>query len=258
MSNLTFIIPVRIDSNERYGNILTTVLYLLKHTDGKLIITENAAVKKLNFENIPRVTYRFQHNSSPIFHRTKILNEMLNIVDTPITVNYDADVLLPPASYKKAEDCILKDNADVIYPFKFEQYDQIKIFHNDENYKKFKQSLDLNDIIPTKDNTGKTISGHCQFVNTNTYKKIFMENENFIDWGPEDTERLYRFQMFKCKVGFLDAKVYHQEHPPSIRSNCSENNRKLFDYLTSLSTEDYKRYYQEQEYWKKYETAVYN
>jgi len=255
MTNITFIIPVRIDSPERHSNILTTVNYLLKHTDGNIIITENSSDKKLNFDNIPRITYRFQENKTPIFHRTKILNEMLSMVSTPITVNYDADVILPVQSYIDAQELILKNDFDIVYPFRYKQMDQVKIFLDRKDTEKFKNTFDLSDIIITNDNIHMTMAGHCQFIKTNSYKKAFMENENFIDWGPEDHERLYRFNLLGYKISGLNSKVYHQEHPPSVRNDLNYKNHDLWQYLKSLSLEDYKKYYQNQEYWKKYENC---
>ena len=255
MSKLTFIIPVRIDSLERHSNILTTVNYLLKHTDAHIIITENSNDKKLNFDNIPRITYRFQENKTPVFHRTKILNEMIAMVKTPITVNYDADVILPPQAYEQAQSAILNHNIDILYPFRYKQKDQVRVFLEREDTQKFKQSLDINDIIITDDNIHFTMAGHCQFVKTESYIKAFMENENFIDWGPEDHERLYRFNKLNYRIGGLNSKVYHQEHPPSVRDNLSNSNHNLWNYLESLSFEKYKEYYENQQYWKKYENC---
>jgi hypothetical protein len=98
--------------------------------------------------------------------------------------------------------------------------------------------------------------GHCQFFNTESYKKGGMENEGFISYAPEDQERGYRFKTLGYSVEWGNSYVYHIEHTRGINSSSinpmmSENNL-LFSYIKSLSKEGLSLYYKNQEYIKKY------
>lgn len=252
MSNFTAIIPVRIDSEQRKNNIHVAVNYLLKNTKCKIIIKEDDSQQKLFFEKNDRIKYFFSENKTPIFHRTKLLNEMLSIVDTPVVANYDADIFLPPESYEISCKLILDDKYDVVYPYGFEQMDQIKVFTDSEDYKKFKTSFDINDIKFNSTNFHFCRYGHVQFFNTKSYINGFMENENYIDWGPEDEERGIRFKKLGYKVIWFRGLVFHQEHPPSIRKTQYQNNEILHESIKNLNKEQLLDYYLNQEYTKKY------
>lgn len=57
-------------------------------------------------------------DDTAVFHRTRFLNIMLEKVKTPITANYDIDVLLAPEDYKRAADAILLSGNSLVYPYR--------------------------------------------------------------------------------------------------------------------------------------------
>lgn len=87
MKELTFILPIRIDSMIRLENLLG-VLYFLKSTSAKIIIIEaskwnGCEVRKM----IPRSRdLRFIHidDNDPVFYRTHFINVALEEVETKI------------------------------------------------------------------------------------------------------------------------------------------------------------------------------
>lgn len=252
MSRTTLIIPVKIDSVERKNNVEITLKYILKNTDCKIIIKESDSEQKLFINSDDRIRYYFEKNNTGIFHRTRLLNEMLHLVDTPAVANYDADVLLPTETYKQCEQLILEQNYDLIYPYGFEQMDQVKIFPNTYDTINFYNSLDLNDINITPLNKHFCRYGHVQFFKSNSYRSGFMENENYIDWGPEDEERGLRFVKLEYKVLWIRGLVFHQEHPPSIRKEQFNKNEELHLKIKQMNKEELINYYSTQPYLKKY------
>lgn len=257
MPNSTIVIPIKIDSDIRLKNINLTVKYLLKNTDSYIHLYEADEIQKFNFKEFDnsRIKYEYHHSDTNEFHRTKIINEMLSASTTPITVNYDADVLLPVSAYTSAEQLLLNGEADVVYPYGFEKYDQRKIFiHNDLN-KDFLNNFNLELINPHCTQIGFCRFGHVQFFNTKVYKNGFMENENYKHWCPEDEERGIRFVKLGYKVIWLNSLIYHQEHPPSTLTKPVNINEivQLHNSLVRMSKEELINYYQKQEYLKKYE-----
>jgi len=254
MSNTTFIIPIRIDSPKRLENINIVTQYLLKWTDSKIIVTERDTQRKVFLPETHKLNYRFQYMENGIFHRTKILNEMLDCVDTPITVNYDADVILEKKSYKQAEEMILLENYDLVYPFGFDKYNQHRVVETNNQYKIFEKTLEDSDLL--KGNFEKAICrwGHVQFFKTESYKKGFMENENFKEHAPEDTERGLRFQKLGFKVGFFENNLFHLEHPinPKLLRYLKNEGEQLFSILEKMDQEALLDYYKKQTYYNKY------
>lgn len=256
MPNTTFIIPIKIDSDIRLNNIKTTLNYLLKHTDGFIHLYEADDKQKFNNEiNDPRIKYEYHFSPTTEFHRTKIINEMLSKVKTPIVSNYDADVLLPENAYKISESIIIENKADVVYPYGFEQFDQRKISPLEANNFSFKNSLNLSDLNEKNIQIGFCRFGHVQFFNTDVYKNGFMENENYRHWCPEDEERGIRFVKLGYRVVWFRSLIYHQEHPPSTLKDPINKDEihDLHDKLLKMNKDELINYYTKQGYLKQYE-----
>jgi len=255
MVNTTAIIPIKIDTPKRKENIDITLRYILQNTNFDIILTECDSIQKFNpdYINSNRIKYRFEKSNS--FHRTRLLNEMLNDVKTPVTINYDADVFLKPESYVFAEQLILKEKCDLIYPYGYEQFDQ-RMIQIDTDLSLFKKSLNISDIPLSGLKIGFCRFGHIQFFNTTSYRQGFMENENYRHWCPEDEERGIRFQKLGYKVGWFRNLIFHQEHPPSYLPP-PENKKEIYELhekLLSFDKQNLIEYYSNQNYLKKYDT----
>lgn len=253
--NVTAIIPIRIDSPERLKNINTTISFLLKFYNCKIIVKEVDANQKVFLKNNPRLTYIFeQTNDLSYFHRTKILNDMLFLVETKYTINYDCDILIPQENMNKTLK-MLEAGYDFVFPY---EKGTVLTFwdFNDQQIEKILSNTDTSWLsyllnkypietphsgleIFKELNLGKIITaGGIQFINTESYKRAFGENESFVDWGPEDQERLYRFLILGYKVGWIDCgSVFHMNHPKSVATDnnnkYNQKNHELWNQITS-------------------------
>jgi hypothetical protein len=259
LKNLTFIIPVYIESTDREINTIITLSYLTKYFDTNIIILEHDKISKIpkildDLKISDSVKYIFSKNvaGNDIFHRTRFLNEMLNEVNTPVVVNYDVDIILSTNVYVECRDKIL-NGSDLIYPY-FWGNSQKQV--NNLGRTKIQNSLDINLLTDTDCNTTISEYGHCQFFNTNSYRNGGMENEKFISYGPEDKERGLRFKMLGYKVEWLNNLVYHIEHSRGINSSNNnphiQNNHLLLRMISSLSKSQLTDYYNKIDYIKKY------
>ena len=256
-SDCTAIIPIKIDSNQRLVNVQSTVAFLLKFFDFKIIVKEVDDSQKVFLGDNERLTYIFEKNTNDYFHRTKILNDMLLNVKTKYTINYDCDILLPQENCYKALS-LLESGYDFVFPYKKGVFlgtwsflaDDINAIIQSENtvwlhdtINKFSLSGNhpgLNVFKNLNLGTIYTVGG-IQFFNTKSYIEGFGENEEFIDWGPEDQERVYRFFLLGYKVGWIDnGLVCHMNHPPSKSTNMSyfynKQNHDLYSKITSNYT----------------------
>lgn len=249
LSDITALIPVKIDSEDRLKNIKTSVNFLLKHYNCKIILKECDASQKIFIEENSRLKYIFEKcDENKPFHRTKIINDMLLEVDTPYVINYDCDMLLPKTTMEK---CIqmLKNGYDLVYPYpKGSIYFTSKL--NDDHRKKFltDSNTDYIDYLIQKymikiedthlwffmdtELDGVVCAGGMQFFKTESYKNGFGENEQFVDWGPEDYERIYRFYKLGYKIGWIESgNILHMDHE---KTKSSIDTSKTNKYNTRL------------------------
>lgn len=264
LKDTTFIIPVKIEHEDRYRNAKVVLGFLNKYFQTNVYIYEASSTghSKLDFldslNNLKIKTWLVPETTA--FHRTKYLNEMLEEVITPVVVNYDIDVIFDPLNLQECQRLIRDEGVDVIYPYENGQ-GQFQVLPN-FNYEGFiENNFSLVYIKPPQPplHLWTAECGHCIFFKTETYKKWGGENEGFVAYGPEDKERMYRFQQLGCNVQWRTGhKVYHFEHH---RGNDSwvtnphfRDNWVLYDFLRSLSAEDLSKYYSNPDYTSRYKT----
>lgn len=264
LSDVTFIIPVRIESEDRYRNLFLSCSYLLLKTNAKIIIKESGPteivnnvledVRRLFYFDNTRVVHVFEKTENPAFERTRLLNEMLMQSTTPIVVNYDCDVILPVSSYHTAAE-MCRNDYDLVYPYRFGDNAQLRVvFLEMSQVSKFiKEDFSISAL------TGfdwRAEYGFCQFFKRESYINGFMENENFVAYAPEDSERFYRWNKLGYKIGRVDDRVYHLEHSRTNNSSGQNpymvQNESLFERIKKMTTEELIDYYTNVEYLRKY------
>jgi len=264
LSNTTFIIPLRIETDDRLRNVIVSSIYLLDNTDCQIIIKESDKtsvfaekalhqIRECVGDKADRLTHVFEENQEEYFHRTRLLNDMVMMTTTDVVVNYDCDILLPLESYQKCEEMILDGTYDMVYPYGDGNW-QYQIFTDDDLVSRFiNNDYDLS-ILLEKSKVYDAKYGFCQFYSTEKYIQGGLENENFIAYGYEDNERYHRFKLLGYKVGRYDGNVYHMEHertPNSWFTNpYIENNKNLYEQILKFDTQQLQEYYKNQDYLK--------
>jgi len=264
LTDCTFLIPIRLESNDRLRNIITSMCYILSNFDTNVIIKEidsesvfsNYALPQIKefLGEEPNINHIFEKSEDDLFHRMKCINEMIDLSDTKVVVNYDCDVLLPVSSYVNSVNYLLSD-ADVVYPYGKGIY-QVKVNADNKLVSEFLTNEFDFKILESKSFMEQSDFGFCQFFKKSSYVEGGMENENFLAYGPEDKERYYRFVKLGYNVLRLDNKIYHLEHSRS--SNSSPNNPnfrsnwQLWNSIQTMSESELKKYYTSQDYLEKY------
>ena len=258
LKDTTIIIPVAIESTDRLNNAKTVLGFLNYHFNVNVIIHELVKGEtKLDFlgdyKNL-RINHIIEQNDLTTYHRTRQLNEMLNKVTTKVVVNYDIDVLLPVETYIEAEKMIILGKSDVVYPYGNGLY-QKRIFTK-FNRERFDNVFDFNLITEGDYDIWYAKYGHCVFLNTSKYRRCGGENEGFIAYGPEDSERYERFVKIGYKVDRVNDIVYHLEHSrTSFSDNTNHNFKKndiLYEKLSKMTKDEIIDYYYNIEYKNKY------
>lgn len=223
LKDVTFIIPIRLTDNDRVLNLITNLRYLNKYFNTNIIVKEYDSEAKadkiiLNFTDVLYIFERCEQDAP--FHRTRLLNDMLAVSKTDITVNHDMDIILTTDTALKAKDMIKNEKFDVVYPYDKGTHECREISKTNLYYSEFIKNTELKILnkIAAEDQGVKPygnayMCGGCIWFNTAAYKAGGGENELFIDWGPEDRERLFRFEMLGYKIGWVsEGKIFHLEH----------------------------------------------
>ena len=274
----TYLIPLRVETPDRLRNIITVLLYLIKNIRAPIIVKEfdtesiyEASVlpqisQIATEEELSQITHVFEQSDEFVFHRTRLINDMIMMADTPIVCNYDCDVLLPFQTHFYANTFLTKgyrppevpkdtplQTVKVVYPYGYGMF-QNQVFADDNTVSNFINSNFNFHAFDGKLRPYDAKFGFCQFFNREEYIRLGMENENFISYGYEDDERYHRFNMCSDVVRINDL-IYHLEHKRSENSWFTnphiEGNRKEWDKLKFYGKEKIEKYYQNIDYMKR-------
>lgn len=237
LPDVTFLISVRIDSEERLENLSIILKYLDKYFNTHILIAEADAIPKVGHLSLPdSCNHIFYRDNEPVFHHTKYNNLMTVESDTPIIAIYDTDVIFSVNQILKAVNVIRSGNADYVSPYDgtFMSVDRL-----------FKAMFGkLLDPELLQRNTGKFGTGTYRswggaaFLNKSAFMAAGMDNEKIDSWGPEDIERMKRMQILGYKVKRITGPLFHLPHPSNPNSGYHDLNiriRLMEEYLKVCS-----------------------
>ena len=264
MKDLTYILPTRIESEYRLKNIITSVTYLLKNfPEAKVIVKEVSERATFKFDAVPQIKryvnidnlqYIFEDSTDPLFHKTRILNDLILMSDTNIVCSHDVDVIYPVSSHQKAYQLIKEDQFDVIYPYGCGVY-QYQVDYPMEVFNSFLSSeFDMN-VIQNLCRTESSTIGWTQFYNRAKVISGGLWNENFLSWGAEDCEFYFRFNSLGYRVGRVNDWIWHFEHGRTHNSHYHNpkfmDNHNLWQWMRNQNKETIIQYLNQQEYIKR-------
>ena len=206
--------------------------------DTNIIVQENNSA---GLQHIGKYIDYLQ-SGHPVFHRTKMLNEMARVATTDIIVNWDCDIVLPPLQIWKAVQAI-RNGADMVFPYdgRFARIPRMVW------YKDLCHWLDIGIIGDTKfngmnSNDKLNSVGGAVLWNKKSYLKSGGENENFISFGAEDQERVVRAEKLGLTIERIKGCLYHINHWLGVNSTTQNpyfmTNRKEFEKVQGMSKEE--------------------
>ncbi|WP_414617584.1 galactosyltransferase-related protein [Dyadobacter sp. 32] len=248
LKDVTFLIPVRIDSDSRLVNLYSVVNYLHKYFKTNIIVFESDHDSKIDIKELPNsCLYYFNIDFSPYFHRTRIINWMIKKSTSRFISIYDCDVIIPTDQLKKSVSLLRKNLYDMIFPYDGNFVDVDPLFK-----RMFSEILDPNLFNSNKNkfrSFTKRSNGGAVLLTRASYIKAGMENENFSSWGPEDLERLKRMRNLGYKITRIEGSLYHLIHERNENSKyygnkkiefmeeyfkiCNLSINELLNYITS-------------------------
>jgi len=209
LTDVTFLIPVRIDSVDRLENINLILKFIKENFITTIKLLEADNVEKLHNHLIDKKIFLFDKNS--IFHHTKFRNILARNIETPLIIFWDTDIIISPIQIIEAVTLLRKNKREFIIPYNGKVYliDSV-----------LKQIFCKNNSVRFLQNNRKkmllmydTFSvGGIFICRLDDYWIAGGENENFYGWGPEDIERIKRWEILGYKVTFLKGSIYHLHH----------------------------------------------
>lgn len=213
LADVTFVVPLRIDSPERKANIDAFIKYIFRNFITKVIILEADSERRYFPETYQEgFRYEFIEDKDEVFHRTKWINRLINLSDTQVVGIWDADAIAPVDQIIDAVGIICSDEAVLSFPYNGRFY-SCDILTSDL----FRKHLNIEILgkrVPVMNLMhGYHSVGGAFFVNKKKYMAAGGENENIYGWGPEDTERVKRLEISGMSVSYSTGNLYHLWHP---------------------------------------------
>lgn len=243
MRDVEFHIPVKFDHKDRLENLSLVVGFLNKYFDTSIVIGEQGGQRLRN--TFKGRAHYVNFGGFPKFHRTAMLNHMARGSLKPIIVNFDADNICPILQLLIGADIIRKGQADMVYPYdgrvaRVNRQKWLPILSQEYDFGVFHAET----FRGTRPFDPKSV-GHIIMWNKKKFFDGGGENEHFISYGPEDVERMYRFEKLGYRIMRVQGIVYHIDHfcgPDSGGSNPSfGKNYDELKRIQSLSTEELRR-----------------
>ena len=247
LRDVVFNIPTLIDSIERKDNLLFVVEFLNHHFNTTIFVGEGSESSQLEFLKIGGknkiCNYKHFYMRPDFFHKNKILNCLARETDHPIICTFDADVVCDPDRLVQSVQYIRDNVYDFVSPYDGDCYNL------DRNYMDVIRANEmdctsLGNLGPYK--LQHKTPGGVLFLRRKEFFEIGMENEYFMNYGPEDVERLHRmkklgYRLHRMKGGLLHIKHYRGKYSSQTGSyfvhNERENNR--VHRMTKLQLERY-------------------
>ena len=206
LDDVTFVIPVRIETADRLANVKKLVNWLGRTYNSPILIgSEEPESLRSILPSRVQVVAIDGHPDLP-FHMTRVVNEIVRHATTAIRVHLDTDTLLPPDQLMQAVEILRAKEADMVLPFTF----AVGV-PKTEHAEFVAGVLELGRLKQPRPMLGLP-TGLVQVWNADSFEKSGTENEHLIGWAPEDAERVVRLEKLKMKVRRVAGPAFHLDH----------------------------------------------
>lgn len=216
-TDVSVLIPIRVDSVIRLENVLKSIEFLLSVSDINIYVLEatrynNGILEKMLPEN---VNYMFVEDWDPIFHRTKYINQLFNLCSTKIISIWDADVIVPEEQLLESIEALRSGIAEVSFPYDGSFYDVPGILRD-----MFMETMNI-DILKSNISKlslpyGPSMGGGALLITSEAFTMSQGEDERFYGWGPEDWNRVEKWKVWGFRVYRPAGPLFHLSHPRDV------------------------------------------
>lgn len=218
LMEMTFLIPVMIDSEERHKNLLTIVRYLQKYFRTNIIILEYGETCQVDISAFDEFCERiYMPGENKLFSRTHLNNILINAAKTKYITLYDVDVIVPTSQIVQAVTAMKIKGIDMVFP-----YDGCFVNVDTVSGSIFSKILSEEFLAVNKDKyfiSSTRSFGGCVMINRDVYIECGGDNELITSWGPDDIERYLRLKILGKSITRVKGVIFHLPHPRTITSS---------------------------------------
>jgi predicted glycosyltransferase involved in capsule biosynthesis len=222
----SIIIPFKNDDISRLENLLSLISYIERFWTYEKIIVVEMDEKPTVLSLLPdNIVYLFgKENKNKTWNKSKRVNLALPIIDSPILMMLDTDVIVDFNTIKYVCEKIKNKELDLVTPYNKTIYmerniclqSMIKEINPNEFTERNKQHI-LREFVT---------NGGCFLADTAIFKHLRGMNELFYGWGLEDDELIHRYINLGKKYGRVNNMcALHIEHK---RTNNAIPNKEFF------------------------------
>lgn len=240
---LHIVIPVRVDSAERFRN-LRLVLRSLFSMGIPVTVLEadkqphcSALLSSFSYQ------YEFVEDANEVFYRTRYLNQLFRMCTVPVVGVWDTDIILSESQIEESLNAILTEGYIMSSPyngfFRFLTVQQSMTYANNPDYSFLQNCFSADDPFRQRASWGGAF-----LVDKRSYLQCGGENEHFYGWGPEDVERVHRLEILGHSIHRVKNQIlYHLWHPRGVNSFLSDaertfNNRSELVKVCSMTRDE--------------------
>jgi hypothetical protein len=221
LQDVSFLIPVRIDSPSRLENLLINIRCLEKYFKTNILIIESDSASHVPLEDLPpSCDYLFVQDDNPFLHRTRINNMLVRRASTPLVALHDVDAIAPVSQITDTVEILRNHAADLVSPYdgRFTSVDNL--------FKAlFGKILDPDLLVLNQNKLETTIDrswGGSVFMLKRSFLRAGLDNEHFKSWGPDDQERIKRMKTLGYVVKRVPGPLFHLPHERKENSYFSD------------------------------------
>lgn len=231
LSDMTFLILIRLDSIHRLENILIVTQQLCRYFNTNVIVREadsynNGILKSLLNK---KINYEFIEDKDPVLYKTKHFNQLVLAVNTPFIAIWDADIIPDKKAIIRSMEQLRKNEADIVYPYNGICYNIPKSIRSLYLKKKDTQLLfrhlnKMDRLYPY------ALAGGAVIMDKEKFIQAGGENEAHYGWGNDDFDRYYRFTGLGYKIHRINTPLFHLSH---LRGDNSQFRSLIFRKISS-------------------------
>ena len=218
LQDLSFIIPIRLDSIVRVENLIAVVRHLSRCFSTNIYIVESGVFNNGIISSMlgKDVNYTFIEDKDPIFYRTRYINIIAREIETPFLALWDADVIADCGQIVESINALRSRKYEISYPYDGRFLDTSPIIRSlylskfcdfDVLYRNQKM---MNLLYSANHKGGAFIANTLKYIESGA------ENESFYGWGPEDFERYDRWVNLKYNIHFATGVLFHLSHARDV------------------------------------------
>lgn len=252
MHDLSFVIPIRVDTPDRVENCAAILRFLTRHfPDSEIqLVEQDTQTRTASLrESFPQVVWHFERNGGH-FSRGAAINTGLVRSARKIVCAYDTDILIDPAALTLSAELIAKGRWPIVIPFNLIFVEVSGLRRHD-----LIESLDIGGLstigslaeVPRHPEiSSRTLSGAIMMCDRETVVMEGGYNRKMISYGWEDIEFFKRFE----KLGYYsfmlsDFNLIHLDHrrgPDSRVNEMYDANKAEFDKVVQMSEPELREY----------------